>query len=73
MSQREHEVCFNHDNDWIIVNNLTFSQFSLTLLEKHKNSLTELIQRDKNRPSVIMWSIANEPETNSDLAGLYFA
>jgi len=26
-----------------------------------KQQMSELIQRDKNHPSVIMWSIANEP------------
>lgn len=31
-------------------------------------SLTELWKRDKNRPSVIMWSVANEPETSSNNA-----
>lgn len=30
-------------------------------LEQCKQQLTELVQRDKNHPSVIMWSIANEP------------
>ena len=29
--------------------------------ETHKNILTELIERDRNHPSVIAWSIANEP------------
>jgi beta-glucuronidase len=29
--------------------------------ETHKNILTELIRRDQNHPSVIAWSIANEP------------
>lgn len=38
-------------------------QFSNQLLINHKQSLSELIQRDKNRPSVIMWSAANEPYT----------
>ncbi|CAH1103309.1 unnamed protein product [Psylliodes chrysocephalus] len=33
------------------------------LLENHKRSLTELYKRDKNRPSVVIWSIANEPRT----------
>ncbi|XP_050303698.1 beta-glucuronidase-like [Anthonomus grandis grandis] len=37
--------------------------FTTELLENHKRSWTELYQRDKNRPSVIMWSIANEPST----------
>ncbi|KAK4873706.1 hypothetical protein RN001_013066 [Aquatica leii] len=46
--------------------------FSSELLENHKRSLTELYNRDKNRPSVIMWSIANEPRTQSNAASDYF-
>lgn len=32
-----------------------------TRLEQCKGQLTDLIARDKNHPSVIMWSVANEP------------
>ncbi len=32
----------------------------------------ELIARDKNHPSVIMWSIANEPFNNDEKAGPFF-
>ncbi|XP_058802682.1 beta-glucuronidase-like [Phymastichus coffea] len=46
--------------------------FSTTLLKKHKQALSELIRRDKNRPSVVMWSIANEPRTQLPNAGGYF-
>ncbi|KAL3284925.1 hypothetical protein HHI36_019057 [Cryptolaemus montrouzieri] len=46
--------------------------FSDGLLENHKTSLTELIKRDKNRPSVIMWSAANEPRTQYPAAKPYF-
>lgn len=35
-------------------------------------SLSELIRRDKNRPAVIMWSIANEPRTHLDASDEYF-
>ncbi len=31
------------------------------LFENHKKSIKELIKRDKNHPSVISWSITNEP------------
>ena len=31
------------------------------LFENHKKAIEELIQRDKNHPSVISWSITNEP------------
>lgn len=41
-------------------------------MAKHKQSLTELIHRDKNHASVIMWSIANEPRTQKPLAASYF-
>lgn len=33
-----------------------------------QQQLTELIQRDKNHPSVIMWNIANEPMVGNPLA-----
>ncbi|KAJ8879961.1 hypothetical protein PR048_020582 [Dryococelus australis] len=42
------------------------------LLKNHKRSLTELVRRDKNRPSVIMWSVANEAETELEQAVAYF-
>lgn len=37
--------------------------------EQCKLQLEELIQRDKNHPSVIMWNIANEPMVGNPLAG----
>ncbi|KAF5308075.1 hypothetical protein FQR65_LT06450 [Abscondita terminalis] len=46
--------------------------FSDKLLSNHKRSLTELYQRDKNHPSVIMWSLANEPMSSSKAASDYF-
>ncbi|XP_044758780.1 beta-glucuronidase isoform X2 [Coccinella septempunctata] len=46
--------------------------FSDALLKNHKKSLTELIRRDKNRPSVILWSAANEPRTQQAAAKAYF-
>nr|XP_037868215.1 beta-glucuronidase isoform X1 [Bombyx mori] len=47
--------------------------FTQSLLNKHKQSLTELIRRDKNHPSVIMWSISNEPRSAKQQADAYFA
>ena len=32
-------------------------------LSHHREVLAQLIERDRNHPSVIMWSIANEPAT----------
>jgi beta-glucuronidase len=46
--------------------------FDDTLLKQHLYTITELIQRDKNRPSVVMWSIANEPHSSDAAALEYF-
>jgi hypothetical protein len=35
--------------------------FGKGLLKNHMTEIKELIKRDKNRPSVVMWSLANEP------------
>jgi beta-glucuronidase len=40
--------------------------------EAHAQAVRELIARDKNHPSVVLWSIANEPESDSDAAVDYF-
>jgi beta-glucuronidase len=39
----------------------------------HAQHLRELMTRDRNHPSVVMWSIANEPASNEDGALEYFA
>jgi beta-glucuronidase len=38
-------------------------------LEQCTRQLDELIARDKNHPSVILWSVANEPMAGSPMAG----
>ncbi|MET8978211.1 beta-glucuronidase [Streptomyces sp. NPDC004539] len=38
----------------------------------HAQGIRELIARDKNHPSVVMWSIANEPASNEEGAREYF-
>ncbi|TVL78363.1 beta-glucuronidase [Brachyspira hyodysenteriae] len=40
--------------------------------EVHKKAVEELIKRDKNHPSVVMWSLFNEPDTSKDEAVPYF-
>ncbi len=42
------------------------------LLENHLNAVREMIKRDKNHPSVISFSLFNEPETISSYAHDYF-
>ncbi|KAF4524550.1 hypothetical protein B566_EDAN002825 [Ephemera danica] len=46
--------------------------FSNQMLELHSRLMTDLIQRDKNYASVIMWSLANEPRTQNYEAEPYF-
>jgi beta-glucuronidase len=38
----------------------------------HAQAIRELVARDKNHPSVVMWSIANEPASNEKGAREYF-
>jgi beta-glucuronidase len=38
----------------------------------HAQAIRELIARDKNHPSVVMWCIANEPSSNEEGAREYF-
>ncbi|MFC5382039.1 beta-glucuronidase [Aquipuribacter nitratireducens] len=38
----------------------------------HAQAIRELVARDKNHPSVVLWSIANEPESDTDAAREYF-
>jgi beta-glucuronidase len=40
--------------------------------ELHAQAIRELIARDKNHPSVVLWSIANEPESDTEGAERYF-
>ncbi|XP_067936810.1 beta-glucuronidase-like [Watersipora subatra] len=48
------------------------SNMGNTSLAHHKNVMKELVARDKNRPSVIMWSVANEPSSADPAADNYF-
>jgi beta-glucuronidase len=40
--------------------------------EVHAQAIRALIARDKNHPSVVLWSIANEPESDTEGAEKYF-
>ncbi|MDO8120335.1 beta-glucuronidase [Isoptericola sp. b490] len=52
----------------------TFSPETLnaTTREAHAQVIRELVARDKNHPSVVIWSIANEPESHTEAAREYF-
>jgi beta-glucuronidase len=41
--------------------------------EAHAQAIRELVARDRHHPSVVVWSIANEPETTSTASRDYFA
>ncbi len=41
-------------------------------LEHHIDALTEMYERDKNHPCVVMWSVANEAATHEEGAVPYF-
>jgi beta-glucuronidase len=43
-----------------------------TTREVHAQAIRELVARDKNHPSVVLWSIANEPESDTEGAERYF-
>jgi beta-glucuronidase len=38
----------------------------------HAQAIRELVARDKNHPCVVLWSIANEPESDTEAAEHYF-
>ena len=52
----------------------TFSEETIgsATQQVHQRAIEELIDRDKNHPSVAVWSIANEPESHTDAARAYF-
>ena len=48
------------------------NNFNSITLNLHKSLLKQLYSRDKNHPSVIMWSLANEPASNLNQSYPYF-
>jgi beta-glucuronidase len=56
---------------------VTFTTFSEETVndgtrEAHRQAIRELIARDKNHPSIVIWSIANEPESWTPESRAYF-
>ena len=56
-------------------NNPTFSDATINAAtqQAHRRAIEELVARDKNHPSVVLWSLANEPESGTEAARDYFA
>ena len=51
---------------------MALDHFEAPLLTHHLAVMTELVGRDKNHPSVVMWSVGNEPRSYRSSAGKYF-
>jgi len=51
---------------------VALDHFEKPLLEHHLEVMTELVNRDKNHPSVVMWSVGNEPRSYRNASGEYF-
>lgn len=49
------------------------SYFSEATQNHHKQVIIEMITRDRNHPSILMWSLANEPAADLDEAKNYFS
>ncbi|MEA2063244.1 MAG: glycoside hydrolase family 2 TIM barrel-domain containing protein [Gemmatimonadota bacterium] len=39
--------------------------------ENHKQAIREMVARDRNHPSVVAWSVANEPNSTTEICGHY--
>jgi beta-glucuronidase len=52
----------------------TFSEDTINEVtqDAHRRAIRELIARDKNHPCVVLWSIANEPESVTPASRAYF-
>ncbi|KAM5179422.1 beta-glucuronidase [Mantella aurantiaca] len=48
------------------------ASFGNQSLKHHLTVMEEMVRRDKNHPSVVMWSVANEPSSELKEAGYYF-
>jgi beta-glucuronidase len=60
-----------------VLGGVSFTTFSNETIneatqEVHRQAIRELIARDKNHPSVVIWSIANEPESWTPESRAYF-
>lgn len=46
--------------------------FDDVVLQKHLQVMEDMIARDKNKPAIVMWSVANEPTSDLPQARAYF-
>ena len=59
-------------NEWDTDKEFNNFLYNNKMLDNHIKMLEELVRRDKNHPSVIMWSVANEPKSWDKRAVPYF-
>lgn len=59
-------------SSWVIAAFSNHSGFGSVLEARHIAVMKEYVARDKNRPSVIMWSVGNEPKSSQLPAKDYF-
>ena len=60
------------DLEPLIIDSLNRQNMGEENLAHHMDVMKELVHRDKNHPSVVMWSVANEPDTKSTKSDPYF-
>jgi len=70
-------VCLNMGLSGGIFGGPTLETFSEETVNEatrqtHRRAIQELIARDKNHPCVVLWSIANEPESDTPESRTYF-
>jgi beta-glucuronidase len=58
---------WNRDDPWFVPDKL-----SEKTLEHHLDCIRELVTRDRNHPSIVMWSVANEASTYEPASREYF-
>ncbi|MCL2320844.1 MAG: beta-glucuronidase [Oscillospiraceae bacterium] len=61
-------MCLWNDDEKIFAED----RINANTLDHHLQTIREMIARDKNHPSVVMWSVANEAATNEEAALPYF-
>ncbi|XP_037025172.1 beta-glucuronidase-like [Bradysia coprophila] len=61
------------DECGFVQTNIVLEDYTEELLQNHKVNMEQLIHRDRDHPSVVMWSIANEPRSEADNADWYFS
>ena len=64
--------CVSLRNGIVIIDEcpgVALDHFEAPLLDHHLKVMTELVNRDKNHPSVVMWSVGNEPKSYRNASG----